>query len=274
MEDLDPPRVVEGAAEAIYRDLEWLGLTWDGEPMVQSERNDAYESALAQLRDQGLLYPCVCTRRDIRAASSAPHGIEGLGVRYPGTCRDAVAAASPTPVLPAALRFRFREPPPAFVDGLLGPIDTSTFGGDFVLRRRTGEWAYQLAVVVDDAAQGITEVVRGADLVPSTPRQIALFEALGHPVPAFFHVPLVLDSSGERLSKRLDSLSIAAHRETGQDAEKVVGALAASLGLVPEGTRAWPDALIESFDVAHLPTEPTALDLAPDDDKARYSPPR
>jgi glutamyl-tRNA synthetase len=259
MEDLDPPRVVPGAADAIYRDLEWLGLTWDGEPMVQSERGDAYQAALDRLVETGLVYRCTCSRKDIREASSAPHGVPGLGVRYPGTCRN-----GPTqPDRPASFRFRLDDPPPAFDDALLGPIDPSPYGGDFILKRATGEWAYQLAVVVDDAAQGITEVVRGADLVPSTPRQIALIRALGFPEVRYLHVPLVLDAEGERLSKRISSITIAEHQASGQSPEEVVGELAASLRLVPKGTRIAADDLIERFDLARLPTEPTRLDLLP-----------
>jgi glutamyl-tRNA synthetase len=261
MEDLDPPRVVPGAAEAIYRDLEWLGLTWDGTPMVQSERNDAYEEALRVLREGGLVYPCTCSRKDILAASSAPHGVDGLGVRYPGTCRD-----GPTrPAAPAALRFRMDDPAPSFVDAHLGSVDGAPFGGDFVLCRSTREWAYQLAVVIDDAAQRITEVVRGGDLVPSTPRQIALHRALGHVEPTFLHVPLVVDVRGERLSKRLGSSGIAARREAGGTPEEIIGMLAASLGLVPKGERLSAAELIPHFDIARLPLEPMRLDAAPEE---------
>ncbi len=259
MEDLDPPRVVPGAAAAIYRDLEWLGLSWDSEPMVQSERGDAYQAALDQLEAAGLVYRCTCSRKDIQEASSAPHGVPGLGLRYPGTCRE-----GPTqPERPASFRFRLEEPPPAFEDLLLGPIDPTPFGGDFVLKRATGEWAYQLAVVVDDAAQGVTEVVRGADLVPSTPRQIALIRALGLAEVRYLHVPLVLDAEGERLSKRVASISIASHREAGVRPEEVIGELATSLGLVPEGTELTAEALVATFDLARLPTEPTRLSRAP-----------
>lgn len=264
MEDLDPPRVVPGAAEAIYRDLEWLGLTWDGEPMVQSQRMPAYEAALASLDADGHLYPCTCSRKDIAAAiaavSSAPHGVDGLGVAYPGTCRSGAAPSDRAP----SMRFRMAAFPPDFVDLNMGTVDAADWGGDFVVRRADGLFAYQLAVVVDDIAQGITEVVRGGDLLPSTPRQRALFSALGAASPDFLHVPLVLGADGRRLSKRFGSLAIADYRERGLAPEVLVGSLAASLGIVPRGTEGMPEALVEAFRGAPLPKEPGPLDPSPD----------
>ncbi len=263
MEDLDPPRVVAGAAEAICRDLEWLGLSWDGEAMVQSDRTAAYEEALSRLDSSGHLYPCICSRKDIAAAiagaSSAPHGVEGLGVRYPGTCRDGSGSSNKPP----SIRFRMPEPPPAFVDENAGPVDGHDWGGDFVVRRADGLFAYQLAVVVDDIAQGITEVVRGADLLPSTPRQLAIFAALGATPPAFLHVPLLLGTDGRRLSKRFGSVAIGDYREGGAAPQALVGMLAASLGLVAPGTEVMPEELIPPFDAALLPKEPAPLAPSP-----------
>jgi glutamyl-tRNA synthetase len=252
MEDLDPPRIVPGAAEAIYEDMRWLGLDWDGESTLQSEHHERYERALEILEQAGLAYPCTCSRREIAAISSAPHGVEGLGTPYPGTCRRGPSH----PDRPAAIRFRMPDPPPSFEDGIHGRVDTAEWGGDFVLRRADGLWAYQLAVVVDDAQDGMTEVVRGDDLLPSTPRQIALHRALGYEPPAFVHVPLVLGPDGKRLSKRHDSVAIADYRDAGVSPERVVGILAASLGLA-KGHSVRPSDLVGELrleDLAHAPT--------------------
>ena len=246
IEDIDKPRVVPGSADAICRDHEWLGLTWDEGPIVQSSRFAAYEAALDRLDADGLVYPCTCSRKEIAAIASAPHGDEGP--RYRGTCRQ-----GPTrPERPAALRFRFEDPSPGFDDRIAGPYPGGAVGGDFVLRRADGTFAYQLAVVVDDAEQHITEVIRGADLLPSTPRQIALYRALGYEVPAFAHVGLVVDDDGVRLSTRHGATSIATLRESGMTAEEVIGVLAHSLGLVdtPEPIR--PDALVSDFSLERI----------------------
>lgn len=253
MEDLDGPRVVEGAAEAICEDLRWLGLDWDEGPVAQSDRFDRYEAALEVLRERGLVYPCSCTRKEIAALASAPHGAEELGPRYPGTCRDGPMQ----PDRPCSLRFRMPEPPPTFVDRLHGPVETSAHGGDFVVRRSDGIWSYQLAVVVDDAGMGITEVVRGDDLLASTPRQIALFDALGHAPPDFLHVPLVLGPDGQRLSKRHGAVAIADQRAAGQRPEELVGMLAGTLG-IPSGP-ARPEDLIPLFHVENIPTAPSEI---------------
>ncbi|MFW6049792.1 MAG: tRNA glutamyl-Q(34) synthetase GluQRS [Myxococcota bacterium] len=262
IEDLDGPRVREGATEAICADLRWLGIDWDEGPdvggargpYVQSQRVPFYEEALEELARKGFIYACTCTRREIRAIASAPHGEETP--RYPGLCRR-----GPThPGRPASLRFRMQEPSPGFRDVVHGRIGAGLVGGDFVVRRSDGLFAYQLAVVVDDAAMGVTEVVRGDDLLTSTPRQIALYRALGRPEPAWLHVPLVLGPDGKRLSKRHGAVSIAGYREAGWSAERVVGMLAASLGLVRRGAEADPAALLPSFDPERLPREPATLD--------------
>jgi len=187
IEDIDRPRVVPGSADAIFRDHEWLGLDWDEGPVFQSSRDEAYERALSQLQKADMVYPCTCSRKEIAAIASAPHGDEGP--RYPGTCRNGVTK----PGKPPALRFVFEGSSPGFEDVLCGTYPEGRAGGDFVLRRADGVWAYQLAVVVDDAEAGITEVIRGADLLSSTPRQIALYRGLGCPVPRFAHVALVVD---------------------------------------------------------------------------------
>ena len=187
IEDVDTPRTVIGAADTILRSLEAHGLHWDGPVMVQSKRSDAYGEALARLG--AAIYPCGCSRRDV------------LG-RYPGTCRTGVADARKA----SALRLRVpHNRPIAFTDRLRGVITEALDQtcGDFVLRRADGIYAYQLAVVVDDAAQGITDVVRGSDLLDSTARQVYLYEALGaSPIPRYLHLPIVCDPSGVKLSKQ------------------------------------------------------------------------
>ena len=260
IEDLDGPRVKEGAAERAIEDLRWLGLDWDegpdcgGEcgPYVQTERRIWYDAALERLRAAGLVYPCVCTRSDIERAASAPHPGEE-GPRYPGSCRDRFAneaAARTATGRDPALRFRVEPGEVAFDDLFHGrlAIDVAGQVGDFVVRKGSGTAAYQLAVVVDDAAMGITEVVRGDDLLASTPRQLLLFRALGLPPPSFRHIPLVVGPDGLRLAKRHGDTRVATFRELGVRPEKLVGLLAGWSGLVPPGTECLPSDLVASFD--------------------------
>ena len=204
IEDVDAPRTVPGAAEDIVRTLESLGLHWDGEIAWQSRRRDRYEAALASLRGRGLVYRCRCSRREI--ADSALRGIEGAV--YPGTCRDLGLGEDAD----GADRFRVPREPVAFADRLRGTLvqDMARDIGDFVVKRRDGFHAYQLAVVVDDADEGITDVVRGADLLWSTPRQVALQRALGYATPRYLHVPVVTDAQGEKLSKQTRAAPIKA----------------------------------------------------------------
>lgn len=197
IEDLDAPRVVAGAADGIMRDLESLGLTWDGEVVWQSRRTEAYAEALARLQEQGLVYACGCSRREILA--SAPHPGED-GPVYPGTCREGL----PPGRQPRAERLRVPAALVTFQDGLRGHQEQRLADavGDFILRRADGLFAYQLAAVVDDAAAGVNQVVRGADLLASTPRQIYLHSCLGYSLPRYIHLPLALGGDGEKLSKR------------------------------------------------------------------------
>jgi glutamyl-tRNA synthetase len=258
IEDLDPPRVVPGAAEEIMRDLAWLGLDWDEgpdvggphAPYVQSQRFDRYEAALATLRDQGVLFPCTCTRKELHALASAPHGDSELGPRYPGTCLRTPIR----PDRPAALRFRMTRGEP-FVDALHG-AQAESEPDDFVVKRADGLYAYQLAVVVDDIAMGITEVVRGDDLLSSTPRQRALYRALNTEPPRFLHVPLVLGHDGERLAKRNGATAIADQRGQGVSPQRVVGRLAESLNLVPSGTTLSARELVPLFGLDRVSREP------------------
>ncbi len=232
IEDVDSPRVKPGAADAACDDLRWLGLDWDGDPVVQTQRLSLYETALQTLQQRELIYPCTCTRSDVERAASAPHA-EHEGPVYPGTCAGRRAAdAAALGARPYCWRFRVPERSPDWNDGFLGPtaIDLRSVGGDFVVWRATP--AYQLAVVVDDAAQGVTEVVRGDDLVPSTPRQLLLYEALGLRPPRFVHVPLVVGPDGRRLAKRHGDTRLSALRSAGVTAERLLGLLAWSCGWI------------------------------------------
>jgi glutamyl-Q tRNA(Asp) synthetase len=202
MEDLDPPREMPGAADDILRTLDAFGLHWDGEVMYQSRRHDAYREALAQLRARNAVYPCGCSRREI--ADSSVAGIDGPV--YPGTCRDRLAPQRTA----RAVRVRTEHTHIGFDDRWQGYIDCELARdiGDFVVHRADGLFAYQLAVTVDDAAQGITEVVRGADLLWSTPRQIHLRRLLGFSTPTYAHVPAIVNARGEKLSKQTGAAAI------------------------------------------------------------------
>jgi len=203
MEDLDTPRVVAGSADEILRALERYGLTWDGEVVHQSQRIALYDDALNELRAKNLVYDCGCSRADLARTASAPLGREPV---YPGTCRDGLPAGR----VARAVRFRTSNEVIGFDDLLRGHVeeDVAAETGDFVVRRADGVYAYQLAVVVDDAAQEVTQVVRGADLLTSTARQIALQRALGLPTPSYAHLPLVLNADGSKLGKRDGALPL------------------------------------------------------------------
>lgn len=266
MEDLDRPRVVPGSAQQLLDDLRWLGLDWDEGPegtrakkqgpeggpfgpYTQSERDHLYEAALAALIERGDVFRCWCSRRDIAEAASAPHGASPI---YPGTCRDLNEAQhaqrqAEKPDRVPAWRFRVRDTTITFRDELCGEVTQRLADevGDFVVRRADGLFAYQLAVVVDDLAMQITDVVRGEDLLDSTPRQIALARALGGDPPRYWHVPMMLDEAGERLSKRDGSRSLAELRAAGWTPERVVGHLAATLGWAQEGALLRPHDLLE-----------------------------
>lgn len=202
MEDLDTPRNMPGAADAILRSLEAFGFEWDGPVAYQSERHDLYAAALARLQEDGLVYPCGCTRKEI--ADSAIHGIEGA--IYPGTCRSGL----PPGKTARAWRIRAENRTIGFDDAIQGHVAQNLARdiGDFVLKRADGFYAYQLAVVVDDADQGITHVVRGADLLDSTPRQIYLQQVLGLPAMHYAHIPVVLNAQGEKLSKQTQAAAV------------------------------------------------------------------
>ena len=257
VEDIDGPRVKVGATQAALEDLDWLGLQHDGEVMHQSARTAEYEAAVAQLLEQGLAYPCVCTRKEVEEAASAPHETWQDAVAYPGTCRgryadcaQAEAASGRAP----AVRLRVDVDSLPFVDRFRGP-DEGRIRGDFVIRKRDGGAAYQLAVVVDDAATGVTEVLRGDDLLVSTPRQLLLYQLLGWRAPEFAHVPLVIGEDGMRLAKRHGDTSLRHFRAAGVSAEQVLGYLAWSCGLRADRKPCQAADLIPGFDLADLPRE-------------------
>lgn len=247
IEDVDTVRARPESPAQLMRDLEWLGLGWDEGPVYQHERFERYAQVIEQLRGIGRAFECSCTRREL-AVASAPHGPEDEGPRYPGTCH-----AGPThPERPLAIRFRTRpEDQVDFQDLRLGRRreDVHRQVGDFVLRRSDGLYAYQLAVSVDDLDQGITHVIRGADLLGSSARQVLLRRVLdpAAAAPRFLHVPLLLGPGQERLSTRRGAKSIQQFREAGHRPEALLGALAASLGLVPAGTTATAEDLISAW---------------------------
>lgn len=257
VEDIDLPRVRPGLAARQLDELRWLGLDWDGEPVFQSQRTALYEEALRRLHEN--VYECFCSRAEI-AAASAPHGDEGP--RYPGTCARLSSAQRAERRRTREPSLRLRVPPGkiAFLDGIAGPqsFDVQEMTGDFVLRRADGIFAYQLAVTVDDGAMGITQVLRGADLLSSTPRQILLHRLLGSPEPRWAHAPLVLSESGERLSKRDRALSLSALREAGADPRQVVAHLARLSGI--DARACSPGQLLRAggFSLSAIPRRPVS----------------
>jgi glutamyl/glutaminyl-tRNA synthetase len=226
-EDLDQQRCKPEFVTAMLEDLRWFGLRWQEGPDVggpfapyaQSERMAHYRTAFQRLRSAGLIYPCCCSRQDVLRALQAPHQGEDEPV-YPGTCRPQPGQCAPEVSAERAVSWRFRVPDGGQVDFVDGHFGLQSFKagadfGDFVVWRHDDLPAYHLAVVVDDAAMGITEVVRGADLLRSTARQLLLFAALGHPVPNYYHCPLMTDERGVRLAKRNDALSLRTLRQQG-----------------------------------------------------------
>lgn len=256
LEDLDSGRCRPEYAALVLQDLEWLGLDWDGPVSTQSSRLDELRAAAESLCARGLAYPCYCTRADLRNAASAPQrGVDEQ--RYPGTCR---LKSSEGEQGPRALRFRVAEGPIEFVDGIAGAqrFDVWEEVGDFIISNRAGVPSYQLAVVVDDAAQGITEVFRGDDLLSSTPRQMLLFEALGQRTPSFYHAPLVLDAAGRRLAKRADDLSLWTLRQSGVDPRAIVQWVLGSAGL-DAFARITAREACAAFDIDRLDRRPVFL---------------
>ena len=265
MEDLDTPRVVTGSADEILHALERYGLEWDGEVVYQSQRISHYEEALQRLVQANAVFPCGCSRADLERAASAPASsdpVEGEARIYPGSCRHGL----PPGRTPRAIRFRAPNEVIEFDDRVMGKQgeNIATVTGDFVIRRADGVFAYQLAVVVDDALQGVTEVVRGGDLLSSTPRQIALQRALGYPTPSYAHLPLIVGADGKKLGKRDGALPLPQLDEdrvaqTLQAALKIVGCSDVS-GDRPAIMLA---AALASFDAAAVARGAVTLEPAP-----------
>jgi glutamyl-tRNA synthetase len=274
VEDLDGPRVRLGMEARILEELRWLGLDWDEGPDVggargpyrQSLLSGRHAAALDRLREAGAAYPCFCSRAEIAAASHAPHGPADEGPRYPGTCRDLSSGevARRSAQRRPAWRLRVGDGEVSFDDRVHGrrSFDVQGTTGDFVVMRADGIAAYQLAVAVDDAAMGITDVVRGDDLLPSTARQLLVFQALGLPAPRFAHVPLVVGEDGERLAKRHGALSLGELRGRGAEPGAVVALLAELSGLAPGGARVAARDLVAGFALGRLRREAAVLEAA------------
>ena len=255
IEDIDPARSRAEYADQLIDDLEWLGLTWDGHPVYQSQRTDIYEHYFEILREKNITYPCYCSRADL-LATQAPHESDGRVV-YPGTCRNRPFQ----PGLPAAVRLMVPDRDVTFVDGHYGrlSVNLARHVGDFIIRRKDGAWAYQLAVVIDDALMGVTEVVRGRDLLLSSPQQCYIAECLGVSVPRFIHLPLLCNDAGQRLSKRDLSLDLGTLREH-CSASQIIGCLAylARLQPYPRPTSACD--LLSCFSWDRIPVDDIRLD--------------
>ncbi|MCC8195177.1 MAG: tRNA glutamyl-Q(34) synthetase GluQRS [Deltaproteobacteria bacterium] len=284
-EDIDPARARPEYAEAVARDLAWLGLDWDYGPgagngkenpdiFLQSRRAARYRDALNFLRARGLVYPCYCTRKELRDIAGAPH-VDDAGAPYPGTCRrltDAEKKRLEAAGRSHSLRLLCPEKTPwRFTDALMGDREMTLeqCGGDFALRRSDGVFAYQLAVVVDDITMGVTTVVRGKDIQVSTPRQLYLYSLFGVTPPRYAHLPLVTDETGARLAKRHASLTLASLRDAGVWPETILGWLAAASGMRKEFAPLRAREAIKDFSFAavgaenlRLPPDPAAFFLA------------
>ena len=259
IEDIDPQRSRQDYADLIMDDLRWLGLTWDEGPYYQSRRGDIYSQCLERLTAKGLTYPCYCTRADI-LATQAPHESDGRVV-YKGTCRNLPPGSRTGPAATRMMVPPEGEATVTFTDGHYGPrsVDLATQCGDFIVRRKDGAWAYQLAVVADDALMGVTEVVRGRDLLLSSPQQIYLARELGFTPPRFTHLPLLCNTSGQRLSKRDRSLDMGELRRR-LTAPQIVGRLAHAAGLRPTAAPVTPQELVEGFDWNLVPRTDITVD--------------
>ena len=270
VEDLDRPRCKPEWTEHLLEDMRWLGLDWDEGPDAggsfgpyeQSRRTGLYEEALRFLHDKGLLYPCYCSRADLLSAARAPHGLASEGPSYPGTCRNLSEAerkrreAVKTP----SWRFRMPDRPVIFQDGIAGRMEYAPgAGGDFIVKRADGIIGYQLAVIVDDDAMAISHVLRGWDLLDSTPRQLLLAEALELTPPQYAHAPLVLGPDGKRLAKRHGDIAIAVLRQLGFRPQNIIGLLAWLYKLIDRPEPVKPGELIPLYREDRLPRHAVTL---------------
>ncbi|HEY1922610.1 MAG TPA: tRNA glutamyl-Q(34) synthetase GluQRS [Tepidisphaeraceae bacterium] len=266
IEDLDGPRVKAAADRLLIDDLNYLGLDWDEGPVYQSSRAGEYRAAIESLIARGLAYPCVCSRKEVDSAASAPHAEDGASI-YPGTCRGKFSSAQEAKEKSGrepAIRFLAADRDVEFDDRFLGrfagrqSLNVSRRLGDFVIAKADGTAAYQLAVVVDDLAGSVTEVVRGDDLLKSTFRQILLYEALGATgsIPRYTHLPLVVGTDGRRLAKRHGDTRIATYREMGVGRSRMLGLLAKWCGMNVDGPIDDPRRLVAEFDLAAMSRSP------------------
>jgi glutamyl-tRNA synthetase len=255
IEDLDPGRSRKEYADQLMDGLDWMGLEWDGEPVWQSQRSEIYEHYFRRLQERGLTYPCYCTRADL-LATQAPHESDGRVV-YKGTCRH----LPPQPGRAGTTRLVVPDRNIACTDGHYGEfvVNLARQVGDFIIRRKDGAWAYQLAVVVDDALTGVTEVVRGRDLLLSSPQQMYVADLLGFAPPQFIHLPLLCNTEGQRLSKRDKSLDMGVLRQH-YSAEQLVGWMACLAGLLPSPDAISPRALLPIFSWERVPCDDIVVD--------------
>ncbi|MGM9569697.1 MAG: tRNA glutamyl-Q(34) synthetase GluQRS [Phascolarctobacterium sp.] len=269
IENLDPQRCTRQNADQLARDLEWLGLTWDegayispaSERYFQSQRSEIYAQYFAQLQAKELIYPCFCSRAELHTAE-APHLSDGR-ILYAGTCRhlSAQERAAKAQKRAPAYRLKVEDAPISFCDGHYGQQSYNLMeeSGDFIVRRSDGVFAYQLAVTIDDALMGITQVVRGCDLLSSTPMQLYIYRLLGFTPPSFCHIPLLVDSSGRRLSKRDGDLEIASLRKVYGSPKPIIGLLAYLAGQIEKPEPLCVDDLLPIFDATKIPLENIAV---------------
>lgn len=257
IEDLDPDRCRREYAEQLKKDLLWLGLDWDTESAPQSERSEVYADYFNKLGS--LVYPCYCTRNELHDAS-APHASDGQPI-YAGTCRNLTEAERAEKKKAPAWRVCVPEETVCFTDGVFGEVSENLAKdcGDFILRRSDGTYAYQLAVVVDDGEAGVTEIVRGCDLLSSTPRQLWLQRQFGFAAPQYYHVPLLIAPDGRRLSKRDRDLDLGA-LQTRFSAEELIGRLAFAAGLTETDDAISAKELAEIFDWKYIKKEPIVIE--------------
>lgn len=270
IEDLDGPRIKAGADQQAIVDLQWLGINWDDGPYYQSNRTELYKSAINQLVEGGYAYPCTCSRKEIDQAASAPHAEDGANV-YPGTCRgkyrdidEAIRITGRQP----AIRFRATDEIVIFHDELRGECrwNVARQLGDFVIAKSDFTPAYQLSVVVDDCQMGVTSIVRGDDLLDSTPRQILLYKALKweDKIPSYLHLPLVVGTDGRRLAKRHGDTRLACYRDAGVQPERLLALLARWCGINDAGSSIALSELQNRFSLANLPRQRIVFDEADD----------